>query len=94
MKKLVNNKTGVSKVSERKLASHFNVGQSTICNTLKINGLKYRKRRRAPKITEAQKVRQSERLEILYSGPMNFEDDRDIVMDDKSYLTFSGAGMS
>ena len=87
---MVNNKTGVS---QRKIGNSLGLDHSTISKQLKKMGLKYRKRRRAPKATPAQKERQVERLEKLCSGPMSWSDGRDIVMDDESYLTFTGASM-
>ena len=48
-------------VSQQKIANSLKIDQSTVCCTIKKIGLKYRKRSRAPKATEAQKVRQAER---------------------------------
>ena len=62
IKKLVNNKTGVS---QRKIANSLNINQSTVSRSIKKIGLKYKKCCRAPKATEAQKKRQSERLEKI-----------------------------
>ena len=90
IKKMVNNKVGVS---QRKIGNSLKVDYTTVGRTIKKIGLKYRKRCRAPKATEAQKGRQVERLEKLCQGPMSWADDRDIVMDDESYLTLTGAGM-
>ena len=87
---MVNNKVGVS---QRKIGNSLKVDYTTVGRTIKKIGLKYRKRCRAPKATEAQKGRQVERLEKLCQGPMSWADDRDIVMDDESYLTLTGAGM-
>ena len=52
MKKLVNNKTGVS---QRKIANCLKISQSTVSDNIKKLGLKYRKRYRAPKATESKK---------------------------------------
>ena len=57
-------------VSQRKIANSLNINQSTVSRSIKKIGLKYKKRCRAPKATEAQKKRQSERLEKLCNGPM------------------------
>ena len=92
VKRLVNNKSGVS---QRKLAHKLNVSQSTIHRSIKRTGIFYRKKKRAPKATEGQKQRQIERLEILCAedGMFSYGDQRDIVIDDESYFTLSGAGM-
>ena len=77
-KKLVNNKTGVS---QRKIANSLNINQSTVSRSIKKIGLKYKKCCRAPKATEAQKKRQSERLEKLCNGPMKQKEiNQDIVI--------------
>ena len=90
IKKMLNNKTGMS---QRKIANNLGVGVATVNRNIKKQGIKYRKRKRVPKATEGQKERQIERLKILCAGKFSFEDNRDIIMDDESYLTFSGAGM-
>ena len=87
LKKSVNHKTGCS---QRKLAVKFNVTHRTIGNQLKRIGVKYRKRKRVPKQTEAQRERQEERLDRFVE---NILDDRDLVIDDESWFTTSGAGM-
>ena len=90
LKKAVNHKTGQS---QRKLAAKFGVSVSTINDNLKKLNLKYRKRKRAPKQTPQQKERQHERL-VKFCGDMASNDDpRDLVIDDESYFSFSGAGM-
>ena len=55
LKTLVNNKTGVS---QRKLSKKFDCCQATISNSLKKTGIFYRKRKRAPKATPAQKTQE------------------------------------
>ena len=90
LKQCVDHKTGQS---QRKLGIKFKVDQKTIGNTLIRNGIKYRKRKRTPKQTPAQKLRQQERL-VNFCGDMAAKNDpRDLVIDDESYFTFSGAGM-
>ena len=89
LKKTVNHKTGQS---QRKLAIKFHTSQATIHRTLKRTGVKFRKRKRAPKQNEAQKLRQEERLAKFVDNLLE-DDDRDLVIDDESYFTFSGAGM-
>ena len=88
----MNNKTGVS---QRKLSKKFDCCQATISNSLKKTGIFYRKRKRAPKATPAQKQKQIDRLQVLCSddGLFSHGDSRDIVVDDESYFTLSGAGM-
>ena len=49
IKKLVNNKTGVS---QRKIANSLKISQSTVSDNIKKLGLKYRKRCIAPKAKE------------------------------------------
>ena len=44
--------------------------------------------------TPAQKERQIERLENLCNGSMSWNDDRDVIQDNESYLNLKGAGMS
>ena len=89
LKRAVNHKTGQS---QRKLAIKFHTSKTTIQRNLKKNGLKFRKRKRAPKQTPAQKLRQEERLAKFVDNLLE-DDDRDLVIDDESYFTFTGAGM-
>ena len=90
IKRLVNNRTGVS---QKKIAHNLNITQQAVSINIKKMGLKYRKRARAPKATPAQKQRQIERLENLCNGSMSWNDDRDVIQDDESYFTLTGAGM-
>ena len=90
LKKLVNHKTGQS---QRKLGIKFNVTQQTISNTLKRVGVKYRKRKVAPKQNPAQEQRQQERLKKFVENLASQDDNRDLVIDDESYFTLSGSGM-
>ena len=87
LKKIVNHKTGKS---QRKIATKFKVSHPTISRNLKKMNVFYRKRKRAPKQTPEQKERQSERLIKFVE---NILDGRDLVIDDESYFTLSGAGM-
>ena len=82
-------------VSQRKLATKFNVNKSTIGRSLKKLGLNFRKRQPAPKRTEAQIQRQNERLVQACgdNGWANSSDSRDLVLDDESYFPLNGAEM-
>lgn len=90
LKRTIDHKTGMS---QRKLASKFEVSVGTINNSLKRLGVSYFKRRRAPKHTEEQAQRQNDRLKILADKVSGDSSSCDIVMDDESYFTLSGAGM-
>ena len=86
----VNHKTGVS---QRKLGSKFNVSQMTISRTIKDLGIKYFKRKRAPKSTPKQVEDQKKRLSALRRGPLKPTAPEEIVMDDEAYFTLDGSGM-
>lgn len=92
LKKSVDHRTGMS---QRKLATKFNVSQPTIGRSLQKIGIEYKPRVRAPKATPGQKDRQVERLAKLCGGDglFSMDDDREIIIDDESYFTLTGAGM-
>jgi len=90
MKRLVNGKSGVS---QRKLCSKFKVCQATICKKLKKVGLKYRKRKKVPKVTSKQEILMKTRLSKLRRGVLKPSSNVDVIMDDESYFTLTGAGM-
>ena len=90
LKKAVNNKTGCS---QRKLARKFKVSQATISREIKNQKVEYRKRKRAPAATEAQKERQKVWLRKLCRGVFKPTGNAHIIMDDESYFTLDGAGM-
>ena len=88
--KEVNHKSGQS---QRKLASKYGVSKTTIFNTLKSGGIKYRKKIRVPKATPAQKEKQRDRIHRLAQGDFAETDPRDILIDDESYFTLTGASL-
>ena len=90
LKKMVNNKTGVS---QRKLGRTFQVDHKTISNHIKRLGIKVRKRKRAPKQTPEQVQRQDQRLQNLIQTSFSEDSQCEIVMDDESYFTLDGTGM-
>ena len=90
LRKLINNKTGVS---QRKLGKKFNLAQTTISTHIKKLGIEVKKRKRAPKQTPEQKARQDERLQSLIQTSFSEESTEDIVMDDESYFTLDGTGL-
>ena len=90
LKDLINHKTGVS---QNKLANKFDVNQSTISRQIKKQGMSYRKRTPAPKVTEKQKATQKTRLAKLARGVLRPKGDVEIIMDDESYFTLDGTGM-
>jgi len=91
LKRLVNGKSGVS---QRKLAAKFNVSQTTIAKKIKKVGLKYRKKKKVPKVTKNQLILQKKRLSKLRRGIMKPSLNIDVILDDESYFTLTGAGMA
>ena len=92
-KKLVKDVNHKDGVSQRKIANKYGVSQMTIGRTLNTNGIKYRKKIRVPKATPAQEVKQAERIHNLAQGDFSENDPRDILIDDESYFTKTGASL-
>ena len=88
---MVNHQTGRS---QRKLAQKFHVNQSKYFRRLKELGTKYRKRQKLSKLTPEQESRQKMRLNKLAKRFFPTRNSRILVMDDESYLTKTGSGMS
>ena len=80
-------------MSQRKLADKYGVCKKTIRNNLKAGDIKYRKKIRVPKATPAQMDKQVDRIHRLAEGDFNENDPRDIVIDDESYFTLTGASL-
>ena len=80
-------------MSQKKIANNLNVTQAAVSKTIKKLCLKYKKCTREPNAAPAQKERQIERLENLCNASISWNDDRDVIQDDESYLTLTGAGM-
>ena len=56
-------------------------------------GIKYRKRTKAPQVTEIQAHAQKTRLRRLSRGPMKSSKKVEVLMDDESHFTYSGSQM-
>ena len=85
LKRLTNNRTGVS---QRRIARDFQADQSTICRMLSKMGIKYRKREKTPKYSEAQRVKATKLSRELLDEIRGSNDV--IIVDDEKYFTFSG----
>jgi transposase len=77
-------------ISQRKLARRFNVGKTTVFRTLSSDNIVFRKRRKAPKYTEAQLERIPRCCRTLRR--VHFVN-KLIVMDDEKYFTLSNSEM-
>lgn len=77
-------------ISQRKLARRFNVGKTTVFRTLSNKNIVFRKRRKAPKYTEAQLERIPRCCRALRR--VHFVN-KLIVMDDEKYFTLSNSEM-
>jgi transposase len=77
-------------ISQRKLARKFNVGKTTVFRTLSSDNIVFRKRRKAPKYTEAQLERIPRCCRTLRR--VHFVN-KLIVMDDEKYFTLSNSEM-
>ena len=80
-------------VSQRKLSKKYGISQSYVNKVLKEGGMTYRKRKKGPNPTESQKKAQKIRLRKMTRNIFKAQSATDIVMDDESYFTFSGAHM-
>lgn len=76
-------------VSTRKLARRFHVSNATISRCIARKGLKYRKRKKCPKYTDAQLARIPRCCRALRRH--HFANNRTIILDDEKYFTFSHA---
>ena len=76
-------------VSAKKLANRFKVSKSTAWRTIQEAGIKYFKRRSAPKVTENQKIVQIRRLKEL--NEFVSKKKTDIILDDESYFSLSNS---
>ena len=81
LKRLVNNKTGISL---RRLSSKFKVSFKTISNQLKAMGIYYHKKRRAPRYSDKQLQEIPTRARRLYR--LLSKDDFQLIMDDEKYF--------
>jgi transposase len=81
LKNIVDHKTGIS---TRRLSLKFNVSHQTICNNLKSAGIKYYKKRKAPKYTDKQLKEVPTRARRLYRLLSN--NDFELIMDDEKYF--------
>ena len=81
LKRLTDQKTGISL---RKIAPKFDVDISTISRHLKVMGITYRKKKRAPKYTDKQLQEVPTHARRLYLTLSN--GDFELVMDDKKYF--------
>ena len=77
----------------RKLGKKYEVLKDTIGRTLKTKGINYQKKIRVPKATPAQKEKQTERIHKLAQGDFTEIDPRDILIDEESYFTLTGASL-
>lgn len=84
LKRLTNNRCDVS---QRKLASKFDVDKSTICRQLKKMSISFRKREKTPKYTNKQ-AKKSRILSRKLRQKIN-STKPEIVMDDEKYFTFA-----
>lgn len=83
LKRLAKDKLGVS---QRKLALQLSVSQPNICRKLSEIELRYRKRIKTPKYSEAQAERSKELSRKLSN--LFYRDNSIIVMDDEKYFGF------
>ena len=83
LKRLVNNKTGISL---RWLSSKFKVSFKTISNQLKAMGIYYHKKRRAPTYSDKQLQEIPTRARRLYR--LLSKDDFQLIMNDEKYFMF------
>ena len=77
--------------SLRALTRRFGVSHQYVGKILKESNLKYKKRLKVPETTAAQQKRQKSRLRRLDRGPLSPATGCDVVMNDESCCTFSGA---
>ena len=75
----------------RALTRRFGVSHQYVRRILKESNLKHKKRLKVPETTPAQRKRQKSRLRRTDRGPLSPATDCDVVMDDESCFTFSGA---
>lgn len=75
--------------STRKVAPRFRISNATVCRYIARSGLKHRKRKKAPKYTDAQLARIPRCCRNLRR--IHFANNRSIVMDDEKYFTLSHA---
>ena len=88
MKKLVRKAT--NKISTRKLAREFGISQAYVRKILRRAGVVYIKRKQVPDLTAKQLKTQKKRLRKLARNLMQATSMCQIVMDDESYVTYSG----
>jgi transposase len=76
--------------STRKLARKFNISKSYVAKTLNSEGIIYKKRKDAPKVTADQNVRQADRVHLLAEFCRQ-KKKTEFVLDDEAYFTLTGA---
>ncbi len=88
MKRLVNNRVGVS---QRKLARKFSVNQTTISRQLKKMSIQHRKCEKTPKYS----AKQEEKSTVVSAKLANYlyRSSDSVIMDDEKYFTLSGHNM-
>ena len=78
LKRLFNKRTGISL---RRLAPRFKVSYQTVSNHLKVMGIRYYKKKRAPKYTDKQHEEVPTRAQRLFRMLSN--NDFELIMDDE-----------
>ena len=89
LKRLVNHKTGISL---RQIAKKFNVHRRTIQREFDDMGIRYRKKKRAPRYTVKQMEEVPTRARRLYRTLLS--NDFELIMDDEKYFTLTNESMS
>ena len=89
LKRLVNHKTGISL---RQIAKKFNVHRRTIQRELDDMGIRYRKKKRAPRYTVKQMEEVPTRARRLYRTLLS--NDFELIMDDEKYFTLTNEPVS
>lgn len=81
-------------ISQRKLALKYKISVSYVNRLLSMHGLKYTKRKNAPKTTEKQEIKQKKNLLKLSKTFFKPSNEFEIIMDDESYFCVNGANCS
>lgn len=77
--------------SEVSIAKQFKISNHSVKKILLNAGIKKKKRIKAPKSSESQKIRQKKCSEKLRRGPFKPSENIEIIIDDETYLTLDGS---